>query len=181
MGVPGDWSGGREKAGAVNLFSWNEKTRTLTPRERIHQGTPGIPGSNETYDRFGGAVAVGRGIQTAGRDTLVVGSQNENVGDTPYAGSWTMLDLGTTHAVKYDQGSPGVPGTPVDRRGAGLRLAVVPGTGPAATRRDNLAVGLPVVGVGSVLVGPRWPSAGWTRITARQPGTYDDFGDSLAG
>ncbi|QLQ16568.1 MAG: hypothetical protein HZY73_13935 [Micropruina sp.] len=70
VGVPEENAGGVSDAGAVQLFRYSASANTLTPTLYIHQGTAGIPGTNEFTDRFGEQVALGYGLRTAGRDAL---------------------------------------------------------------------------------------------------------------
>ncbi|MFE7761865.1 FG-GAP repeat protein [Streptomyces sp. NPDC057438] len=100
---------------------------TQTPTV-INQDTPGVPGTGEESDFFGGALSVGD-INGDRYADLAVGAQYEDVRGTPFAGSVTVLygsaaGLTTKGAKSYHQATAGVPGTPEtqDAFGGAVRL-----------------------------------------------------------
>jgi hypothetical protein len=104
------------------------------------QGVAGIPGANETGDRFGAAI-VGR-LQNA----ITVGAPGENVGSIVDAGAVTDIgvpSLGPIAATSWRQGGDGIAGTPErgDQFGASLTAATY----------GHVVIGAPGEDVGSVV------------------------------
>ncbi|MGH3387875.1 MAG: FG-GAP-like repeat-containing protein [Actinomadura sp.] len=110
------------------------------------QDSPGVPGTDESGDRFGAAVAV-RDVNGDGFADVAVGAPGENVG----RGGVTLLlgratGLTATGAQWFNQGTPGVPGTSeqadsfagrvalldLTRDGRAELVAAVPGENSAA-------------------------------------------------
>lgn len=60
---------------------------------RFHQDTPGVPGSDESFDQFGSAVAVGD-VNGDGYGDVAIGVQREDVGTTVDAGAVVLLKGG---------------------------------------------------------------------------------------
>ncbi|MFD5818839.1 FG-GAP and VCBS repeat-containing protein [Streptomyces sp. NPDC127038] len=101
---------------------------TTRPAVRISQDTPGVPGTGETYDRFGFALATGD-IDHDGYADVAVSSQQESISGVSTTGGVMVLrgsakGLTGTGAVSYNQNSPGVPGAneSYDRWGSSLLL-----------------------------------------------------------
>ncbi|MFF4487598.1 FG-GAP-like repeat-containing protein [Streptomyces sp. NPDC001544] len=81
----------------------------------VDQDTAGVPGTGETDDFFGGAIATGD-INGDGYADVAVGALGEDVGSARDAGSVTVLfgsasGLRTSGSVSYTQNTSGVPGT----------------------------------------------------------------------
>jgi len=87
-GAPGETVNGRQSAGAVSVF--NGSPGGLANERLLFQGTAGIPGSPETEDLFGEAVAPtdSNGI---GQWDLAVGAPGEDVGPDQNAGAVNLL------------------------------------------------------------------------------------------
>jgi FG-GAP repeat len=87
-GAPGETVNGRALAGAVSVF--NGPPGALANERLLFQGTAGIPGSPETGDGFGAAVAPtdSNGI---GQWDLAVGVPDEDVGTDSDAGAVNLL------------------------------------------------------------------------------------------
>jgi hypothetical protein len=88
IGAPGETVGGRAFAGAVSVF--NGPPSGLANERLLFQGTAGIPGSPESFDQFGGAVAPtdSNGI---GQWDLAVGVPGEDLGPDENAGVVNLL------------------------------------------------------------------------------------------
>ncbi|MET8128961.1 FG-GAP-like repeat-containing protein [Streptomyces sp. NPDC005065] len=81
----------------------------------FHQSTPGVPGSAEPGDMFGGALAIGD-TNGDGYGDLVIGSPGEDIGTKPDAGCFVVLrgsasGVTTTGAKSFSQDSTGIPGS----------------------------------------------------------------------
>lgn len=87
-GAPGETVGGRAFAGAVSVL--NGPPSGLANERLLFQGTAGIPGSPESFDQFGGAVAPtdSNGI---GQWDLAVGVPGEDLGPDENAGAVNLL------------------------------------------------------------------------------------------
>jgi hypothetical protein len=101
------------------------------------QDTPGVPGTLETNDAFGSALAVGD-ITGDGIDDVAVGAPGEGLGDTGVAGVVDILrgsrtGLTGTGAQAFTQNTAGVPGTAElgDTFGSAVRLLDINGNGYA--------------------------------------------------
>jgi FG-GAP repeat protein len=93
VGAPGETVGGRPAAGAVSVF--NGPPSGLAAERLLFQGTAGIPGTPETGDAFGAAVAPtdSNGI---GQWDLAVGVPSESVGPDVQSGAVNLLAGSTT-------------------------------------------------------------------------------------
>jgi len=93
VGAPGETVGGRPAAGAVSVF--NGPPSGLASERLLFQGTAGIPGTPETGDAFGAAVAPtdSNGI---GQWDLAVGVPSESVGPDVQTGVVNLLAGSTT-------------------------------------------------------------------------------------
>ncbi|MEU5398985.1 FG-GAP-like repeat-containing protein [Streptomyces sp. NPDC005963] len=79
------------------------------------QDTPGVPGTSEKGDHFGGELGLGD-INGDGHLDLAIGAYGETVGSNSFAGAVTVLygtanGLSTVGAQSFTQDSTGVPGT----------------------------------------------------------------------
>ncbi|MFC7304317.1 FG-GAP and VCBS repeat-containing protein [Streptomyces monticola] len=108
----------------------------------IDQNSPGVPGSSERGDWFGGELSLGD-INGDGRTDIVVGSEGENLAGVTNTGSVSVLygsesGVATTGAQFFAQSTPGVPGSDEkdDYFGAEMKLTDLTGDG-----RADLTVG----------------------------------------
>jgi hypothetical protein len=106
------------------------------------QDSPGVPGTDESFDSFGAAVAVGDATGD-GRADLAVGASYEDVGTKRNVGNVVFLKGGsggltTSGAQSFHQATAGVPGAAEsgDHFGSSLRLRDINGNA-----RADLAVG----------------------------------------
>ncbi|WP_327341878.1 FG-GAP-like repeat-containing protein [Streptomyces europaeiscabiei] len=107
-----------------------------------HQDSPGVPGTDEAYDRFGSALALGD-VTGDGRADLAVGAPYESVDGKRNVGNVVLLKGGpngltTVGAQSFHQATTGVPGAAEagDHFGSSLRLRDINGNGKA-----DLAIG----------------------------------------
>ncbi|MFE7766046.1 FG-GAP repeat protein [Streptomyces sp. NPDC057438] len=107
-----------------------------------HQDSPGVPGTDEVYDKFGAALALGD-VTGDGRADLAVGAPDETVNGKRHVGNVVLLKGGpdgltTAGAQSFHQATAGVPGAAEagDHFGSALRLRDVNGNGKA-----DLAIG----------------------------------------
>lgn len=95
-GVPDGTVDGKEGAGYVNVQYGAPNgigTDTTVPKGRVElisQSSQGVPGTSETGDRFGQAVATGD-LDGDGYDDLVIGTPGEDEGTVEDAGRVTVL------------------------------------------------------------------------------------------
>jgi len=87
-GAPGETVNGRQFAGAVSVF--NGPPGGLANERLLFQGTAGLPGTPESFDEFGAAVAPtdSNGI---GQWDLAVGAPGEDLGADADAGAVNLL------------------------------------------------------------------------------------------
>ncbi|MFG2647863.1 FG-GAP and VCBS repeat-containing protein [Streptomyces sp. NPDC048436] len=142
IGAPDGTVGGKEGAGyvtvqygAANGIGVNNsvpKARTAV----ISQSTTGIPGSSETYDSFGSAVATGD-VDGDGYDDAVIGAPGEDVDAVENAGRVTVLfgsktGLGAARALNVSATAP--------EKGARFGMSVTAARFTGATPADVIAV-----------------------------------------
>ncbi|WP_229877710.1 FG-GAP-like repeat-containing protein [Streptomyces bluensis] len=96
VGVPDATVDGRTKAGYVNVVWGGPKGPGAHGSTRVSQARPGVPGTPETGDRFGAAVAVAD-VDGDGVADLVIGTPGEDV-----TGSGT--DAGTVAVLRGGKG-----------------------------------------------------------------------------
>lgn len=80
VGSPGEDAGQTRDTGSVTLFSMLKEQ--IGPRTAFSQATYGVPGVNESGDRFGSSLSFGQ-LPT----TLLIGSPTEDVGSVADAGA----------------------------------------------------------------------------------------------
>ncbi|MCA0297238.1 MAG: hypothetical protein LCH96_18395 [Actinobacteria bacterium] len=139
IGVPEEQLGRARAAGLVQPVRWSQVTMRYRAQRAIHQGTPGVSGSNETADRFGTAVLVTRGITASGSYDIAIGTPHEGVGRARYAGSVTVASFDKATYRTWTQASAAVPGVAEDGDLFGASLGVVTTPG----RPDSVVVGAP--------------------------------------
>lgn len=155
VGVPGEDIGSRRDAGAVSRYR-ELGNHTLGDWASWNQDSTGVPGANESGDRFGAAVRIGwvevldHGDPIA-KHVYVVGAPGEDIGTVQDAGAVTVLAPGVTAAFGLSQGS-GLPGKAEKGDLVGAALGPLPGeyTGPYYGG-DGLVVGAPGENIGSVV------------------------------
>jgi hypothetical protein len=89
VGAPGETVGGRLGAGAVSVVKNDDTGFLATGSQLFYQGFAGVPGTAETGDGFGSAVAVG-GFGRGGGG-LAVGVPGEDIGAVADAGALNVL------------------------------------------------------------------------------------------
>ncbi len=85
VGTPYEDIGSKKNTGLVTLIAASGKVRNIT------QNSPGIPGSNESTDRFGAAVAQGTWLNCQESADFAVGAPGEDFGKAKGAGAVTLL------------------------------------------------------------------------------------------
>ncbi len=152
-GVPGEdlESNNVVDAGAVNIAYGSGAGLNLSTSKLIHQGSPGIPGVNETADQFGISLACDD-FNADGYADLAIGSNLEDIGNIQNAGAVTVIygsksGLDTATADSFHQNSPGIKGIAEsnDWFGEALTTGDFDGDGFA-----DLIVGIPGEDVGAV-------------------------------
>lgn len=139
IGVPGESLGGR-RAGAVQVLYGS--ARGLTARDQLwHQNRAGVPGGNQSGDRFGQTLAVGD-FDGDGFADLAIGVPGEDHSGIRDAGRAVVLrgsatGLTAVGAQRWDESSAGIADDPGDHEYLGSVLAAgdVGGDG-----RDDLAI-----------------------------------------
>lgn len=142
VGVPQDRISGIEP-GAVNVIYGSAGGLTASGSKWWHQGSAGVPGSNENADNFGRALTAGD-FDSDGADDLAIGAYKENVGRTNNAGAVTLLygsraGIRATRAVTLTQATAGVPGKVEALDQFGFALAA---GNYGRSSRDDLAIGV---------------------------------------
>jgi hypothetical protein len=104
VGAPGETVGGRLGAGAVSVVKNDDTGFLATGSQLFYQGFAGVPGTAETGDGFGSAVAVG-GFGRGGGG-LAVGVPGEDIGAVADAGALNVLygldGVGTERLTQAD-------------------------------------------------------------------------------
>lgn len=199
VGAPGEDVGSATDAGSVSVFEMDGQPEGLAELRQGRRGPLGavvVPGTPQTGDRFGTALASGPLDlpETSGTEVglaLVVGAPGDTVSGRDGAGSVTVLQEKYEHAALLSQSTAGVPGTAETADGFGASVALNP---RSATQVATLAVGSPgedlgrTSGAGSVTLfgnsGERMvPGPSFNQATAGVPGAIeagDHFGSSLA-
>ena len=196
VGAPGESAGSAIDAGSVNIFEVDREPEGLGELRQGGRGPLGavrLPGTPESGDRFGSALALGQVDlpETSGDEVahgLFIGSPGDTVSGRDGAGSVTVLNEKFESASLISQDSAGVPGAAEvgDEFGSSLALSV--GSPPR-----TLAVGAPgedagtLANTGSVTlfsnVGERFvPRTAFSQATDGVPGANeagDRFGFSL--
>lgn len=162
----GDPEEGLGNGGAVNVIygSASGLSATIIPDQLFTQDSPNVEGTVETEDRFGSALAAGD-FNGDGKDDLVVGSPDEDVGPTVNAGSSNIIygsaaGLSPTAVLPdrvLDQNSANVEGTSEatdaysSGTGSGGFAAAVTAGDYNNDGRDDLTIGVPGEDVGALV------------------------------
>jgi hypothetical protein len=156
VGAPGERVGKAAGAGAVSVVKTDDTGFLATGGQLFYQGFAGVPGTAETGDGFGAAVAVG-GFGRGGNG-LAVGVPGEDIGAVDDAGALNVLygldGVGTELLTQADAGGTVEAG---DAVGAALSRPF----NHQADVLEDLGVGAPgetvngreAAGAGSVLFG----------------------------
>ena len=141
VGSPQESIGAESAAGMINLFRGT--AAGLVPGLSFSQDTANVPGTAESGDYFGSALAFAD-LNRDGRGDLAVGIRGESTGTVGEAGAITLLYSGAsgpsaTGSEYLDQNSAGVPGSNEASDLFGWSLSRVPN----AYGGDALAVGAP--------------------------------------
>ncbi|MFI8194687.1 FG-GAP-like repeat-containing protein [Streptomyces sp. NPDC085946] len=133
------WGGssGDDLGGSITTyFGGNEGIRT-DPVQTIHQGTPGVPGADESSDCFGYALSLGD-TDGDGLADAAISAFYESIGTATLTGSVTVfrgtpVGLSTSDAKVFQQDTTGVPGSNEDddHFGSSVRLSDLNGDGYA--------------------------------------------------
>ena len=197
----GDWSadsrgdlavgalGENAFSGVVHVLYGSAAGLTATGSQLWSQDSPGIAGTAEASDLFGGALADGD-FNANGRTDLAIGAWGENsASGVVHVLYGSAAGLTATGSQLWSQASPGVAGEPEGADFFGLALAAGDFNGDA---RAELAVGAPGENVSTGVVHVLLGSAGGVTATGSQlwsqdsPGVAgtaeqgDFFGDVLA-
>ncbi|MFI2380191.1 FG-GAP repeat protein [Streptomyces sp. NPDC018964] len=141
-GAPGSTDGGREGSGHVTVqygASNGIGTATGAPRGRtavFGQATAGVPGTAETGDGWGSAVATGD-LDADGYDDAIIAAPGEDIGSVKDAGRVTVL-YGSKAGLSVTRST--VLGAATPKTGAGFGLAVAAARFTGDTKGDVLAV-----------------------------------------
>jgi hypothetical protein len=108
----------RTTGGSVVVLRGTEAGLSVIGAQSWSQASPGVPGSAERGDAFGGSLA-SADYGRSGRDDLVIGNLHEDIGGSRDAGAVNVLygraaGLSVRHAQRWSQRSPGVQGTAED-------------------------------------------------------------------
>jgi hypothetical protein len=184
-------------AGGVEIMYGSAAGLTTVGKQWFDQNSAGIPGTNETGDVFGFALAAGDLTGDHHAD-LVVGAPGEDIGSIADAGDVVLLKgsnagLTGTGAEAFSESTSGVPGTAENEDDFGFVLATGDVTGDG---KADLAIGSPGESIGSLsgagdVTLLRGASGGLTTTGAQSfsqdssgvPGSaeaLDEFGFSLA-
>jgi hypothetical protein len=154
VAAPQEWVGDRQQAGVVYLFLGTTDGLEAAVPATWTEDTPGVPGTAEHSDHFGGSMAI-RDLDRDGSGDLAIGVPGESIGTAQLAGDVTILRGSpggptVTGARLWHQSVPGVPGSPEHADGFGAALATGDFDGDG---RTDLAVGAPGEAIGKVRCG----------------------------
>jgi hypothetical protein len=162
VGIPGEGIGRRSDAGAVQVLYGGPRGLTASGDQVWHQGSRGVPGSNERNDAFGGALAVGH-FDADGYADLAIGVSQEGLAGLREPGRVVILrgsasGLTGTGAQSWSQASAGIASGPgrFEEFGIGLAAGDVTNDGlddlvVAVFREADARVGSGIDNVGSAV------------------------------
>lgn len=191
IGVPYEDIGSIKDAGAIHVLLGSASRLRSAGNQLWYQGSSGVPGSDETSDRFGLTLAIGNFDNSAG-DDVAIGAPGEAIGSAAGAGAVTVLRGGagglvTTGAQQWTQNSVGIEATAQAGDGFGASLAAGDLQGDT---HDDLAIGTPSDNLsadeGSVtlmrgsILGLRPITVTGDFFSADGPQSGDAFGSSVA-
>ena len=145
IGTPNEAVGTRSNAGSVTMLSATDAAPTTFAGVGVTQNSAGVPGTAESGDRFGEAVAY--------RDHYVlVGVPGETIGSATYTGQVHVLNFNpATRTVKslraVNQNTAGIPGANETGDYFGSSVAL----GVNTVDQLSAVVGAPGEAIGSVL------------------------------
>lgn len=116
IGIPREDIRRKKNAGAVQVLYGSPTGLTASGDQVWHQGTKGVPGTNERGDRFGSTLAVGD-FDGDGYADLAIGTPREDSGDHSNAGRVVVLrgspsGLTSIGAQLWDEKSIGIASEP---------------------------------------------------------------------
>jgi hypothetical protein len=150
VGVPYEDVRTTSNAGLVNVLYGSHDGLSAVGNQFWNQGSPGIAGSPEAYDRFGRALAAGD-FNGDGFDDLAIGVPGESIGTTKKAGAVNIL-FGSRDGLTSDnnklwyQNSSGIAGRSERDDLFGASLAAGDFNGDSFA---DLAVGVPYESIGT--------------------------------
>jgi len=142
IGAPSGTVDGKAGAGYVTVQYGAPNgiaTNNTVPKGRtavISQSTPGVPGTSETYDSFGRAIATGD-VDGDGYDDAIIGAPGEDEGTVEDAGRVTVL-YGSKAGLGAETNDSFTSAKPTDGARFGQSVAAARFTG--ATDTDEMAV-----------------------------------------
>lgn len=154
VGVPGEDVGTATDCGAVQVMYGSRNGLTGADDVLWHQDSTGVPGANESNDRFGRTLAAGD-VDGDGYADLAIGAPGEDVGAVNGAGGVVLLrgsatGLRATGSQAWNQDSVGVAdvaeqfATGTEEFGGALAMGDIDADG-----RADLAIGVPGEGWGA--------------------------------
>ncbi|GAA2102813.1 hypothetical protein GCM10009841_19540 [Microlunatus panaciterrae] len=153
IGVPGEGVAEASGAGAVNVIYGSAAGLTATGNQLWSQASPGIAGTPEAGDGFGGSLAAGS-LDGKVSDALAIGVPGEGIDGRANAGAVNVV-YGSSNGLRavgnqfWSQSSRGVPGVPEANDGFGSGLAIGNfGRNVEGRAYADLAIGVPLESVG---------------------------------
>lgn len=152
IGTPDENLGTARDTGVVQLGRYTEGTRTFTATRALSQDSAGIPGSNESGDHFGAAVALVNNLHE--QTSVAIGAPGENVGSVVDAGAVTLVRVNgtpTLPGITLTQNSAGIPDIVQAGDRFGAALGALPGDlDDGEGMIDGLAIGAPGEDLGAI-------------------------------
>lgn len=158
VGIPEETIGRARNTGQVQPIRWDETTLTYTAYRAINQNTPGMPGSNQSYDRLGRQVLVTRGLTANGSHDIVFSWHDRSLGEISTPSRVVVANAARSIYRGYTQRTPGVSGLTHDFGESLTFLATSPTV-------DTLLVGSPGATVDDCAHSGRLVRSNGTRLT----------------